>query len=122
MKLKPFAIVACALAVGLTACREDPTEANTGVPTAIVSNRTETNRTVGTAFTVTAYTIDGNLQRVPGALTATSGGAAVTVDSVRYDPILTETRVYMKANAKSEGTTVTLQGHNLSKDVKVIIT
>ena len=122
MKLRPFALLACTLVVGLSACQEDPVQAGVGVPETIVSNRSETHQTVGATFTVTAYTIDKNLQRIPGALTATSAGPAITVDSAIYDPILTETRVYMKANAVSAtGTNVTLTGHNLSKDVKVII-
>jgi hypothetical protein len=122
MKLRPFALLACALVVGLSACREDPTQASTGVPETIVSNRSETHQAVGATFTVTAYVIDKNLQRIPGALTATSAGAAVRVDSAVYDPILTETRVYMKANsASAAGTNVTLAGHGLTKDVKVII-
>jgi hypothetical protein len=123
MKLRPFALLACALVVGSSAaCREDPTQASVGVPETIVSNRSETHQAVGAAFTVTAYVIDKNLQRIPGALTATSAGAAVRVDSAVYDPILTETRVYMKANsASAAGTNVTLAGHGLTKDVKVII-
>ena len=122
MKLRPFALLACALVVGLSACREDPTSASTGVPETIVSNRSETHQAVNATFTVVAYVIDKNLQRIPGALTATPAGAAVRVDSAVYDPILTETRVYMKAlSASAAGTNVTLAGHGLTKDVKVII-
>jgi hypothetical protein len=105
----------------LSACREDPTEANVGAPEAIISNRSETHQAVGATFTITAYTVDGNLQRIPGALTATAAAGAVTVDSAVYDPILTETDFYLRANGASEGATVTLQGHGLTKDVTVVV-
>jgi len=121
MKLRT-SLLACALVVGLSACQEDPTQAGVGSPETIVANRSETHQAVGNSFTVTAFTIDKNLQRIPGKLEAATSGPAVTVDSAIYDPILTETRVYMKANAVSAtGTNVTLTGHNLSKDIKVII-
>ncbi|MGQ0560333.1 MAG: hypothetical protein ACT443_00500 [Gemmatimonadota bacterium] len=121
MKLKPFAFLACVLVVGLSACREDPTEENVGVPEAIVSNRSETHQAVGATFTITAYVVDGNLQRIPGALTASAAGSAVTVDSAVFDPILAETDFFLRANAATEGTTVTLSGQGLTKDVKVVV-
>lgn len=122
MKFRPFALLACAaLVVGLSACQEDPTEGNVGVPEAIIADRSETHRSAGTAFTITAYVVDKNLQRIPGKIEAAPAGAAVTVDSAIYDAVLTQTRIYLKANAATTGTNVTLSGHGLTKDVSVVI-
>ncbi|MGQ0814542.1 MAG: hypothetical protein ACT4O1_08750 [Gemmatimonadota bacterium] len=121
MKLRPIALLACALVVGLSACREDPTEANVGDPEAIVTNRSQTTQTVGAAFTVTAFTVDKNLQRIPGQLAAAVVGAGVSVDSAIYDPILTETDIFLRATARTTDAVMTVTGHGLSKDVKVIV-
>ena len=123
MKFRPIALLACLTAVmGLAACSEDPTESGTGEPEAIVTTLSEAHRSVGASFSITAFAVDKNLKRIAGELTATSTGAAVSVDSVRYVPQLAETRIFLKANtASSAGTNVTISGHGLSKDVKVVI-
>src|SRR5512138_329688 len=108
MKLRTYALLASALAVaGLVACSEDPTGSGSGEPEAIVSNRSVVNQTKGATFSVTAYAIDKNDQRMAGKLDAVSNGAAIVVDSVPYVPELLETRVFMKAlNSTASGTTV----------------
>ena len=123
MKLRPFALLASlTVALGLAACNEDPTAAGTGEPEAIVTTLSEAHRSVGNSFSVVAYAVDKNLKRIAGKLEASSTGAAVTIDSTVYVPELAETRVFMKANsASSAGTNVTISGHGLSKDVKVVI-
>lgn len=126
MKLKLYAMIACLVAsAGVAACDEDPTEAGTGEPEAIVTTLSQTTRARNTAFTITAYAVDKNLHRIPGALVATPASAAVTLDSTRYVPELSETRIYLKTGATATpapGATVTITGQGLSKDLKVIIT
>ena len=123
MKFRPLALLACLVTVvGLTACQEDPTEEGTGVPEAIVTNRTEIHSGVGTKTTLIAFAVDKNGKRIPGELTAQSGGAAVVIDSIRYVTALAETRIFLNAaSASSAGTTVTVSGHGLTTDVTVII-
>lgn len=122
MKFKSTALLACALVVGLTACQEDPTEANVGVPEAIVATRAETNLAKGGTVSVQAYVVDKNLQRIPGALTATAAGTGVTIDSVKYVPELTHTLIFIRAGQAAGSTNVTLSGHGLTKDIKVNVT
>ena len=126
MKLKLYAMIACLVAsAGVAACDEDPTEAGTGEPEAIVTTLSATTRARNTAFTITAYAVDKNLHRIPGALTATPASAAVVVDSTRYVPELSATRIYQKTGATptpAPAATVTITGQGLSKDLKVIIT
>ena len=123
MKFRPFALLACLVTVvGVTACQEDPTEEGTGVPEAILTSRTEIHATVGSKQTLIAFTVDKNLKRIPGILAATSAGGAVVIDSVRYVDELAETRVFLSAaSASTAGTNVTVTGHGLSADVKVVI-
>lgn len=123
MKFRTYALVAGALTViGLAACSQDPTGSGSGEPEAIVTNRSEINQTKNASFSVTAYAIDKNDQRMAGKLEAVSNGAAIVVDSVPYVPELLETRVFMKAvGSTASGTTVTISGHGLTKDVKVIV-
>jgi hypothetical protein len=123
MKFRPFALLACLVTVvGVTACQEDPTEEGTGVPEAILTNRTEIHTTVGNKSFFTAFTVDRNLKRIPGILSATSAGGAVVIDSVRYLNELAETRIFYNPTAASTaGTSVTVTGHGLSTDVKVVI-
>lgn len=123
MKFRPFALLACLVTVvGLSACQEDPTEEGTGVPEAILTSRSEIHTTVGSSTALIAFTVDKNLKRIPGILAATSAGGAVTFDSVKYVPELAETRIFIKANsASTAGTNVTVTGHGLTTDVKVVI-
>lgn len=126
MKLRLFAMIAClAATAGLAACDEDPTAAGVGEPEAIITTLSQTTRAKNTTFTLVAYAVDKNLHRIPGALTATSGGGGVAVDSVVYVPELTETRIYLRTGgtaAPAPGIPVTVAGHSLQKDVSVIIT
>lgn len=117
MRLRAFALLACVAVVGMAACSEDPTEAGNLEPSAIVTNLSTTTRTVGTDFSITAYTIDKNNARIPGALTAS--GSGITVDSTPYFPELQETRVFAHATAISTDATITITGGNLSKTVSV---
>lgn len=125
MKLKHYAMIALlAGTAGLAACDEDPTAAGVGEPEAIVTTLSQTSRARNTAFTIIAYAVDKNLHRIPGALSVTPS-PGVTVDSTKYIPELTETRLYLRTGgtaAPAPGVTVTIQGHNLTKDLKVIIT
>lgn len=121
MKFRPFALLACALVVGLTACREDPTEANVGVAEAIITTRSETTVAKGGTVSVQAYVVDKNLQRIPGPLTATPAGAGVTIDSVTYVPELTHTLIFVRAGQAAGSTNITISGHGLTKDVKVTV-
>lgn len=117
MRLRAFALLACVAVVGMAACSEDPTESGNLEPSAIVTNLSTTTRTVGTDFSITAYTIDKNNARIPGALTAT--GSGIVVDSTPYFPELQETRVFAHATAISTSATITITGGNLSKTVSV---
>lgn len=122
MKFRSYALIACVLGVAVAGCTSDPTSSGSGVPEAIITNRTVTNQTVGTKFSISAYTIDENAQRMAGALTATSAGAAAVIDSVIYLPELLETRIFVNPTGTSTaGTTITVSGHGLSSDVTVVI-
>lgn len=123
MKFRPYAmLVALVAVVGLPACSKDPTASNTGVPEAIVTTRSLTNQVVGAKFSITAYAIDANVQRMTGKLDASAAGSAVAVDSVIYVHELLETHIFLNPTAKSAtGTIITVTGHGLSKDVKVIV-
>lgn len=126
MKLKLYAMIACLVATaGVAACDEDPTSEGVGEPEAIVTTLSQTTRARNTAFTITAFAVDKNLHRIPGALTVTPADANVIVDSTRYVPELSETRLYLKTGATAvpaPGATVTVTGQGLTKDLKVIIT
>lgn len=122
MKFRSYMLLAAAALVGLAACSDDPTSSGSGTPEAIVTSRSITTQTKGTHFSITAYAVDKNLQRMPGELTAAPAGGAVTVDSIRYVHELLETRIFLNAaNTSTTGTVVTVQGHGLSKDVKVVV-
>lgn len=123
MKFRPTALFACAiLATTLAACTKDPTSSGSGVAETIVLNRSTTNRSVGEKFSIIAYSVDKNIQRMAGKLDATSAGPAIVIDSVIYLPELLETRVFLNAAAKSaSGTFITVSGHGLSADVKVVV-
>lgn len=125
MKLKHFAMIALlAGTAGLAACDEDPTSSGVGEPEAIVTTLSQTSRARNTPFTITAYAVDKNLHRIPGALSVTPS-PGVTVDSTKYIPELSETRLYLRTGgtaAPAPGVTVKVQGHSLEKDIQVIIT
>jgi hypothetical protein len=120
MKLTRLAALA---AIALTACDSDPTNDGAGDPFAIVTNRSQTTVARDVQFTLTAYTIDRNNRRIPGALTATSAGPAVSLDSVVYVQELSETRVFARGVAASaQGTDIHFAGQaGLSATTRVIV-
>ena len=123
MKLKPFALLASLTTVlVLSACEKDVTDAGSGEAEAIVTSHSERHIAINTRATITAYAIDGNFTRIPGQLTAASAGPAVVVDSVRYDPNIQETQIFIRgASASAAGTDLTVSGHGLTKTVKIVI-
>ena len=122
MKFRPFALLAFVATVGLVACSDDPTDEGAGEPFAIVTERSETHIAVGGQRAITAWAIDVNNRRIPGALEATVAGPAVTLDSVVYVAPLAETRVFARGAAESAaGTDITLTGHDLTTTIKVIV-
>jgi hypothetical protein len=124
MKFRPYALLACLVLVGsMAACSEDPTASGSGEPEAIVTTRSLTNQTVGTKFSITAYTLDKNAQRMTGALDATANGAGLHIDSIVYVHEVLETRIFVNALSKTAaaGQTLTVSGHGLTKDVTVVI-
>ena len=122
MKLRPFALLACLTTfVALGACEEDIT-AEGGTAEAIVTDYSERHVALNAKATIVAYTIDSNFARIPGQLAAASAGPAVVVDSVRYDPQVQETQIFIRAaSASAAGTDLTVTGHGLTKTVKIII-
>jgi hypothetical protein len=122
MKLTRFAVLAVMALVGTVACEKDITGDDSGEPFAIVANRSTLTLSQNNQFTITAYTIDANNRRVPGELTAVSGGAAVAFDSVRYIQELSETRIFTRGvSASAAGTDVVISGHGLADTVTVIV-
>ena len=123
MKLTRFAVLAVMALVGTVACEKDITSNDdSGEPFAIVANRSTLTLAQNGQFTITAYTIDANNRRVPGELTAVSGGAAVAFDSVRYVQELSETRIFTRGvSASAAGTDVVIAGHGLADTVTVIV-
>ena len=123
MAITAYAVLAClVVAGGLAACSEDPTASGSGEPEAIVTTRSLTNQTVGTPFSITAYTLDKNAQRMAGELAAQPNSGSLTIDSIIYVHELLETRIFIKPTAKTAaaGETLTVSGHGLTKDVTVI--
>jgi ABC-type glycerol-3-phosphate transport system substrate-binding protein len=121
MKVRLFALLACVAMVGMAACSEDPTDAGNLEPSAIVTSVSLTHKTPGTKFQIVAYAIDKNNARLTGALAGSLTGGAVTIDSMPYVPELQETRFFLNAQTPTEGVTLTITGHGLTKDVTVIV-
>jgi hypothetical protein len=120
MKFRLYALLALATTMGLVACSEDPTAAGSGTPVAIISNRTTTTATLGTKFSLTTYVIDQNAQRMEGALTATTSGTNIAIDSVVYVKETLETKIFINPKtATSTGNVITVSGHGLTKDITV---
>ena len=121
MKLTRFAVLAVVALVGAVACEEDITGG--GEAFAIVTNRSQQTVARNTQFSITAYTIDSNNRRIPGALTAAAAGPALSLDSVVYIQELSETRIFARGTAVSAapGTDITISGHNLTATSKVIV-
>ena len=122
MKFRLFSLLALVAALGAVACSDDPTEANSGEPFAIVTDRTQITVARNTSTAITAYTIDQNNRRIPGALTATVT-APVSLDSTKYVPELTETRFFVRGTAAApNGVDMTISGPSgLTKTAHVIV-
>ena len=122
MKFRLFSLLALVAALGAVACSDDPTEANSGEPFAIVTDRTQITVARNTSTAITAYTIDQNNRRIPGALTATVT-APVSLDSTKYVPELTETRFFVRGTAAApNGVDMTISGPSgLTKTTHVIV-
>lgn len=123
MKFTRFALLAVVALVGTVACEKDITSEDRGEPFAIVTNRSQQTVTRDLPFSITAYTIDQNNRRIPGALSAASAGPALSVDSVVYIQELSETRVFARGTAVSAaGTDITITGPSgLTATTKIII-
>jgi ABC-type glycerol-3-phosphate transport system substrate-binding protein len=121
MKFRLFAMVALVAAMGTVACSDDPASVGAGDPELIVTTRSQTSVARNTPFTVTAFTIDASNRRVPGVLEANAAGPAVAIDSVRYVPELSETRVFARGTAATTGTDITFRGHGLTATTTVIV-
>lgn len=119
MKFRPFALLAFAAALGVTACSEDIQ--GLGEPFAIVADRSTITAAPGVGFSVSAYTVDLNNRRIPGQLTGTITG--VTMDSTIYVQELSETRFFMKGTAEvaAPGAELVITGHGLTDTTFVII-
>lgn len=119
MKFRPFALLAFAVAVGAVACSEEI--AGLGEPFAIVADRSTITAARNVGFSVSAYTVDPNNRRIPGALAGTIAG--VTLDSTVYVQELSETRFFMKGTAAvaAPGADLVITGHGLTDTTHVII-
>ena len=122
MKFRLLSLLALVATAGLVACSDDPTDEGRGEPFAIVTDRTETTVARNTNFSLTAFTIDQNNRRIPGALAATAASGAITIDSTKYVQELSETRFFMRGTqAAATGVDITITGHSLTKTATVIV-
>ena len=121
MKFRLFSLLALVAALGAGACSDDPTDEGSGEPAAIVTNRSQITATRNVSFSITAFVIDQNNRRVPGALRGSVGGG-VTMDSTVYVQELTETRFFMRAAQAVTGTDLTITGPaGLTKTTHIIV-
>jgi hypothetical protein len=120
MKFRLFSLLALVAALGAVACSDDPTDAGAGEPFAIVTDRTLVTIPRNTSTAITAYTIDQNNRRIPGALTA-QPAAGIVLDSTNYVQELSETRFFVSGSAASPGADLTITGNGLTKTTTVIV-
>jgi len=122
MKFRLFSLLALVTALGAVACSDDPTDAGRGEPFAIVTDRTEIHLSRNVSTAITAYTIDANNRRIPGALTGTVA-APVTLDSTKYVQELSETRFFVRGTtAVPNGADLTITGPSgLTKTTHIIV-
>jgi hypothetical protein len=123
MKFKLLSLLALVATVGMVACSDDPTDEGRGEPFAIVTTRTQTTVARNTGFSLTAFTIDRNNRRIPGALTATPAAGTLVMDSTVYVQELSETRFFLRGTAAAaSGVDLTISGPGgLTATTKVII-
>ncbi len=120
MKFRPYVLLALVATAGLVAaCGEDI--AGAGEPFEIVTDRSQAVVTEGVSFAITAFTIDQNNRRVPGALSASVAAGSVALDSTVYVQELTETRFFLRGTGPTDGTDVTITGHNLTKTAVILV-
>ena len=120
MKSRLYALLVLTTTMGLAACSEDPAAAGSGKPLSIEANRSLTSAAVGAKFSLTAFAIDENAQRMEGALQASTTGSNIAIDSVIYVRELLETRIYVNPKTTTAtGQTITVTGHSLTKDIVV---
>lgn len=122
MKFRLLSLLALVATLGAVACSDDPTDEGRGEPFAIVTDRTQITVPRNTSTAITAYTIDRNNRRIPGALTATPA-AGISLDSTKYVQELSETRFFVRGTAAlPNGANLTITGPaNLSATTKVIV-
>ena len=121
MKFRLYSLLALVATAGLVACSDDPTDEGRGDPFAIVTDRTQLIATEGVSTSITAYTIDRNNRRIPGALTGQLAGGPVSLDSTVYVQELSETRFFMTGTDATDGVDLTITGHNLTKTAHIIV-
>ena len=121
MKFRLCTMVALVAAMATVACGDDPASVGAGDPEAIITTRSSTTVAPNTQFSITAFTIDGSNRRVPGELQVAVAGPAIGLDSVRYVPELSETRVFARGTQATTGTDITFTGHGLTARTTVIV-
>jgi hypothetical protein len=124
MKLRLLSLLALVATLGAVACSDDPTDDGRGEPFAIVTDRTQITVPRNTSTAITAYTIDRNNRRIPGALTGSlAGGGTVSLDSTIYVQELSETRFFVRGTAAlPTGADLTITGpSNLTATTHVIV-
>lgn len=122
MKFRLLSLLALVATAGLVACSDDPLDEGSGEPFAIVTDRTEIHVTRGVSTAITAFTIDRNNRRIPGALDGSLAAGTVTLDSTKYVAELSETRFFVRGTAAApNGVDLTISGPSgLTKTVTVI--
>lgn len=103
----------------LTACSEDPTVPGTGDAAYIELSRSTTFQEAGRPFSVSAFVRDERGNRLPTAVTATSSGASVRVDSAIFNPATSETRIWVTPVGLDSTATITATAGSLSATLKV---
>lgn len=104
------------------ACSEDPTEAGTGEPAALVLSRQATFQSVGALFNITVRVTDSRGTRLSIPISAASmDDGIIAVDSTVTVPELTETRVFLKSLVfDTLGTDVVVSAGSLADTLTVI--
>lgn len=104
------------------ACSEDPTEAGTGEPAALLLSRETTFQSVGGSFNITVRVTDNKGTRLATPVSATStDGSVVRVDSIVTVAELTETRVFLTSLVfDTIGTGVVFTAADLEETLTVV--
>ena len=125
MKLVKFVgllSVAAPLALGLSACTDDPTDEGAGDAFAIVTSVSTAAQSVGGRFTVTAQVVDRMGTPLPIQITASSVEAdVVAVDSTIFVPEIQETRFFLRTLKVDAGAAVILSAGALTDTVNVTV-